>query len=151
MQELKTQHRAVARYLALGISLRDICAQFNLNHSTWSQVVITPLFKHEQLRIEAELEDKILDDEVKDPILARLKTATIKAVTRLVEEVDNCQEGSSASTRIKAAESILDRCGYSHKEKETTLNTVFVPISQEKIDAIFAKTPLLTQPDSVQG
>jgi hypothetical protein len=151
MKELKTQHRAVARYLAFGVSLREICEQFNLNHSTWVQVVSTPLFKHEQQRIESELEDRLIDDEVKDPVLAKLKMATVKAVTRLVEEIDNCQEGASASTRIKAAESILDRCGYSHKEKETTMNTVFVPIQQEKIDAIFKKMAITPQADSIQG
>lgn len=150
-QTLNQKHRAVARYLGLGISLREICSQFGLNYSTWTQIVSTPIFKHEQERIASELEDRILDDAVKDPVTAQLKAATLKAVNRLVSEIDNESESASASTRIKAAESILDRCGYNHQPKETALSAVFVPISQEKLDAILAKSEIKPQPQSIQG
>lgn len=156
MQELKnlnTKHRAVARYLALGLSLKEVCEQFNLNLDTWRQVTSTPLFKHEQERIMEELEDRVLEDAVKDPVLAKLKTSALKAVERLISEIDNGdkESGASATSRIKAAESILDRCGYNHREKETGVSAIFIPLSQDKLDSILGKAPLLPQPQNIQG
>ena len=154
MQELKnlnTKHRAVARYLALGLSLKEVCEQFNLNLDTWRQVTSTPLFKHEQERIMEELEDRVLEDAVKDPVLAKLKTAALRSVERLISEVDNAEEGASATSRIKAAESILDRCGYNHREKETGVSAIFIPLSQDKLDSILGKAPLSPQPQNIQG
>jgi hypothetical protein len=98
-----------------------------------------------------ELEDRVLEDAVKDPVLAKLKTAALRSVERLISEVDNAEEGASATSRIKAAESILDRCGYNHREKETGVSAIFIPLSQDKLDSILGKAPLSPQPQNIQG
>ena len=152
-KELNNKHRAVARYMALGLGLKEICDMFQLNHGTWQQITNTPLFKHEQERITSELEDRILEDAVKDPVIARIKAASLKAVNRLVEEIDAVGEesGATSSSRIKAAESILDRCGYNSKKEDHPTGAVFIPVTQDKLDAIFSKAGILPQPQSIQG
>ena len=153
LQDLNTKHRAVARYLALGVKLEDICQMYSLNLSSWRQITTSPLFQHEVARVAGELEDRILDDAVKDPVLAQLKAGTLSAVKRLLVEADNCnpEEGANAGTRIRAAESILDRCGYNYKQEPAQNNVIFVALGSEKLDAVLGKKEITAQPTSVQG
>lgn len=153
LQDLNTKHRAVARYLALGVRLEDICAMYSLNLSSWRQIVTSPLFKHEVERVSSELEDRILEDAAKDPVMAQLKAGTLTAVKTLLHEAENHnpEEGASAGTRIRAAESILDRCGYNYKPEAPQSNVIFVSLGSEKLDAVLGKKEITAQPTSVQG
>jgi len=151
LKDLNQKHKAVARYLALGVSLSDICDQFGFNLTTWKQIVNAPIFKHEVERINGELEERILEDAVKDPVHLKLKMAATKAANRLIEEIDAAGEDSNASSRIRAAESILDRCGYNSKETDKSQQVIFVGLTPDKLDAILTKKEITPQPQSVQG
>lgn len=93
----------------------------------------------------------MLDDAVKDPVIAKIKLASLRAATRLIEEVDSSGEDSSSMSRIKAAESILDRCGYTHKNEPQQNNVIFVSLSPDKLNSVLEKTEIKPQPSSVQG
>lgn len=152
MKELSTKHRTVARYLALGISIQEICQMYGLSLSAWKQIVGTPLFKQEIARIQEKLEDRLVEDSVSDPVLLKLKVAAGKAADRLVSELDSVGEDSNSSSRIKAATSILDRLGYGDKKEEKkTDSMIFVALSSSKLASILGKTELAVQPASIQG
>ena len=143
----------MARYLALGIPLRDICSTLGLNHASWSRTISEPIFQEELRRVEAELEDRVLDDASSDPTLVQLKNLTRKAVETLSVELENTdvEQGASASTRIKAANSILDRAGYSSLPTTPTVNISF-QLSKEKLDLVTGKAASVSpQPDSIEG
>lgn len=152
-KELKNKHKTVARYLAMGLGLREICEMLMLNYGSWQQIVATPLFKHEINRVAQEIEERAIEAAVTDPVLLRIKSATLNAVNRLVNEVDNIdpESGASATSRIRAAESILDRCGYSTMKDDKPIGAVFIPVTQDKLDAIMAKSSIQAQPQSIQG
>lgn len=115
---LKPVHKAVARDIALGLRLTDICKSRGLNFGTWNNVACGELFKSEVARMQQEIEDAVIDDVITDPVAKRLKTASTRAAEVLVEELDNHEkeDGASSSTRQNAATAILDRTGYTKKE-----------------------------------
>lgn len=141
MKELKTMYRAVARYMALGVPIEKICAALSLNLESVKRVAGDELFKAEVRRVEAELEERILEDAASDPVVAELKMAGKIAAARLVQEVENFdkESGGSAATRIKAAESILDRIGYSQPVSSNGPSLIFVELSPEKLAAVQKK------------
>jgi len=150
---IQSKHKAVARYLALGFPLSDICNALGLNKTTWSRTISEPIFQEELSRVQTELEDRILDDGVKDPVYAALKMGATKAVATLRAELENTnpEEGASASTRIKAANSILDRVGYNSARQQAAVNITF-QLSREKLELACGKpAPVAPQPDSIEG
>ncbi len=150
---IQSKHKAVARYLALGFPLSDICDALGLNKATWARTVSEPIFREELSRIQMELEDRILDDGVKDPVYAALKIGAAKSVQTLLAEQANMnpEEGASASTRIKAANSILDRVGYNSAPQQAAVNITF-QLSREKLELACGKPPSIEpQPDSIEG
>jgi hypothetical protein len=135
--ELKPKHKAVARLLALGVPLPDICSTYNLNYDTWTQTCRAPLFKAEVASIQDELTDRMIDETIKDPSVARLKTLSAKAITALESELENHnrEDGATAASRIKAADSILDRAGYIGKTEQLAPSVV-IEISAGKMEFV---------------
>lgn len=126
LKKLKPLHKVVARELAMGIPLRDICEARGLNKATWSQITNCELFLQEVQRIQAQVEDEEIDDFVRDPVRLKLRTARMVAANRLVEEVDNFDKeetGATSQSRLTAAKTILEVNGdlKSHEDKAPTL------------------------------
>jgi len=153
MRDLKTKHRAVARYLALGIPLADVCENLGLSLESWRQIVSEPLFKQEVKRVEGELEEKMLENAVSDPVVAKMKMSALQAVSVLVSEMNNQEKemGASSATRIRAADSLLDRVGYNTPSVQNGSNIIFLEMSTAKLDALRGKKGVAEQPDSVRG
>lgn len=149
--EINAQHKAVARMLAMGFPLREICAVYRMELARWSSVVGQPLFQQEVARIQQELEQRMLDDASSDPIMLELRQGAQRAASRLVKEIDNAGEDSNASSRIKAATTLLDRLGYTSKKDDQAQQVVFVSLTQDKVDAVMGKKVLAEQPESIQG
>jgi len=150
--ELKSRHRAVARYMAIGCDLKTICDNYGLNYSSWLQITQAPLFREEVKRIELEIENRLVEESVTDRNILRMKLASTRAVARLEAEMDNidADSGASAATRIKAATSILDRVGYSGKEDTgPSQNVVVFEFSKEKLEAVKSKSQVGVQPEAV--
>jgi len=148
--KIKTLHRAVARYLALGYPLEEVCSAFNLKLNTWRRIVRDSLFQQEVKRLEKEREDLELEASLTDPIIAQMKMNALRAVNRLIGEVDNFEEdlGANASTRIKAANSILDKLGYNKSIVGSGSTLLIQELSRDKLDAVEKKYRLSPQPDS---
>lgn len=149
--EINAQHKAVARMLALGFELREVCEVYRLEYGRWKAVVEQALFQQEVARIQAELEQRMLDDTSSDPIMLELRQGARKAAARLVKEVDMTGEDANAGSRIKAAVSLLDRLGYTAKREDQQASVVFVTITGDKLDAIMGTKQLGEQPATVQG
>ena len=145
------RHRICARYLACGIALEEICSEFGWNLTTWRQIVNSPLFKQELNRLSKEIEDKIIEDSVRDPVLLRLRTASLSAAKLLESEVRNFDSkiGATASSRIKAAAEILDRTGYNHPEKVEEASIIHIHLGQEQLNSIRNKKVIDIQPDQL--
>lgn len=137
LQKLSNVHRVVARELALGIGLDKICEHRALNHKTWRNIINAPLFQQEIRRLEDEIEAQMIDDHCNDPVVATLRAESLGAAKRLVEERDNYDEetGASSSTRLSASKSILEFNGYG-KRDEGGGNTVVINLSPEKLASI---------------
>jgi len=134
LQKLNNVHRVVARELALGIPLAKICEHRALNFKSWRNITTAPLFQQEVRRIESEIEEQIIDQHVTDPTVAELKSHSLAAAKKLGEELDNydSETGGSASSRIKAAQALLDINGYTNKE-DSGGQTVVINLSPEKL------------------
>ena len=73
MKELKSKHRAVARYLAVGLPLDKICDNLGLNYATWKTISNQELFKEAVRLIQVELEDRLIEESISDPVLLKIK------------------------------------------------------------------------------
>ena len=147
MKELKEKHRVVARNLAIGIDLKEICRNFNLNYDSWKQIVGQELFQEELRRISVEVEDKFIEGLPEDPVFLKLRLAADKAANRLGEEVDNFELGT-ADSRIRAANSILDRIGY-YKKDTPQVPSIQIIVSSEKAEVIAGEIKKEVQPDNI--
>jgi len=152
MVKLNNTHRAVARYIALGLQLSEVCNHLGLNYESWRQTVNQPLFKEEVKRIQSEIENRMIEDAVTDPVVARLKMSAVKASELLVAELSNHEreDGASATSRIKAATEILNRAGYSDNQQVEGQNIIFLELSPEKLSALQPKK-IEKQPDKIKG
>lgn len=133
LQKVKPIHSAVARELAMGISLGEICKYRNLNLDSWRVITQASLFKSEVERIRQQIENEAIDQHINDPVRARLQMKANDAVEVLGDELHNMDKetGGSAPSRISAANSILDRLGYGRRDKDEMPN-ITINISQDK-------------------
>ena len=66
MKKTNTKHRFVARLLAFGHDLKDVCDVYGLNFVTWRQISCDPIFKAAVREIEDELTDRMIEDAIED-------------------------------------------------------------------------------------
>lgn len=145
LKKLKSTHKTVAREMAMGASLVDICRARGLNILTWRQITTCDLFKQEMERVFKEIEDEEVDDFVRDPTRIKLRNARIVAAERVVNEVDNFNrdnEGASSSTRLAASKLILEAAG-DLKAKETG-PTVVINLQESVLKTVMAESEEIT-------
>lgn len=149
----------VARDMALGATLEDISLLRNLPLPTIQKIARGRLFKKRMEDLQREIDQQMIAEVAEDPVQAKLRGLTLRAVERLGEEMDNydCEEGkATAGTRIKAANSLLDRAGVVGKRDDMG-GTVVLQLSTEKLDGIQASLEAMKRktfediPDSVDG
>ena len=156
--KLKPIYSIVAREMALGIDLRDICEARKLDLANTQRVARGDIFKAEVTRLQAVIETEIVQSAVEDPVLAKLKGLSYRAVGVLGDEMENYDDeaGASASTRISAGKAILEKAGYTGRSEGDDIGKVIIlSLSQEKLDAVskmtVSKSVLDNVPDSVDG
>ena len=156
--KLKPIYTLVAREVALGIDLRDICEARKLDLDSLRRVSRGELFKAEVSRLQGVIEEEMVLSALEDPVLAKLRALSYNAVGRLADEMDNydTEIGGTAATRLSASKAILDKAGYSGKADENEGSKVIIlSLSQAKLDAV--KTVDINSilvkeiPDSVDG
>ena len=93
--------------------------------------------------------DKLLEEEQSDPVLAMIKSVAPKAVNVIIRELNDYEKdnGATAATRIRAAESILDRAGYNGKQEEAKGSSILLNLSSEQLKALINPQPIKDQPD----
>ena len=145
--------RSVAREVALGIPLHEICVARQLDHESWKRIASGTIFKTEVERISTKIEEQIVADEAEHPVLQKLKVAAVKAVETLVSEVTNYEkdeEGATATTRINASKTVLELAGFTKKE-EQKIPTVVINISSSKASSLSRPSEIVECPQNVIG
>ena len=128
MTELKSIHRIVAREMALGIPLKDICESRGLNLGSWYNTVCGELFKLEVKRFEQEIENAVVDEVSSEVVMNKLKALGAKAVGTLSSVMENIEQPASA---VSAAKVVLESLGY--RKKEEPQKQVVINISGGKL------------------
>ena len=156
--KLKPIYNIVAREVALGIDLRDICEARKLNLESIQRVSRGELFKAEVNRLQAVIEDEMVTQAVEDPVLAKLRALSYNAVGRMADEMDNydSETGASAATRLSASKGILDKAGYAGKKDENDgAKVIILSLSAAKLKSVKSVDidAMMVQnvPDSVDG
>lgn len=147
--KLSNVHRHVMRQLlASGGDLKLVCEQEGLNYDTWKQTVASPLFSSEMMLLQEELDARAVEQAAADPVHAKLRAATSKAVDVLVGEMDNFGQDASSLSRQKASTSILDRAGYSAVTKSygDDARQVVINISESKVAFVAQKVGVVPSP-----
>jgi len=155
---MKPIYSIVAREMALGISLSDICKARGLNLESLQRVARGDLFQQEVKRVQGEIEQQIIEKAVEDPVLQKLQALSYRAVTTLSDEMDNYDPelGGSATTRISAADKILNKAGYSgKKDGADSASVIILSLSEAKLNSVKAvdlnRKLIESAPDSVDG
>ena len=146
LQKLKPLHKTVARELAMGASLRDICEARGLKVSTWRQISTCALFQQEMERVYREIEDEEIDEFVRDPARIELKNARIRAARRVSQEIDNFDKentGATANTRIAASKLVLEAGGDLRAEEATP--TVVINLQESVLKTVMAESSEITR------
>lgn len=136
---MKPIYSIVAREIALGIDLADICATRSLNLESMKRVARGDIFKQEVKRFQSEIEQQMLEKVNEDPVLQKLQALSYRAITTLSDEMENYDPdmGGSASTRISAADKILTKAGYSGKKDGIeTANVIVLSLSENKLNSV---------------
>jgi hypothetical protein len=156
--KLKPVYTIIAREMALGLDLRDICDARKLNYDSIVRVSRGELFKAEVTRLQAVIEDEMVTTALEDPVLAKLKLLSYNAVGRMSDEMDNYdpETGASAATRLSASKAILDKAGYSGKRDDNDgAKVIILSLSTEKLKAVktvdIDNLLIKDVPDSVDG
>lgn len=145
MQSLNTRHRMVARELALGRRLKEVCEEMDLKLSTWQQIASKPLFKAEVQRIAQEIEKEMIQAAGEDPVRRFAKSKALPAVNLLAEEMTNDDPSqANSNSRQNAAKALLSLGGYSASQPQTQVNlaAVNIAISPAKLEAMLSKFSL---------
>lgn len=105
LNELRSQHREVARLTFEGYKPTEIAERLDMPISTIYGIRHDPLFKQEVERL-----NDLADSEVVD-VRRKLAGMSVKAVERLDQLLDSHQE----KIQLDTAKDVLDRTGYAPK------------------------------------
>lgn len=89
----------------------------------------------------------MLERELEDPVLKLLRKNELRAAQVFVDEMNNFdyEKGATPTTRMRGAEGLLNRIGYTEKVQEKTAPTVVqIEISPAKGAAIAEKLEKLS-------
>lgn len=125
----------VARLLALGLDYETIASQFSLPIETIAKVARGNLVKRRVKEIGKELDEQLVKDAGDNPVRQKLAAMGLKAADRLLTEMDNedMEAGANASTRLKAAEKVLELGGHKQQSGNTGAQAIIM-ISADKVN-----------------
>jgi len=155
MKKLQTLHKIVARDMALGFSIENICEGRKLNLSDWKRTVNSTLFAAEVERVRNLFEEQLLESYHDDPAFQKIKESRMIATQTLIDEMTNFDKetGGSGTTRLKAAVEVLEIAGVKKAQQQNT-NVTILQISDTKAAALAKRTQqmgrtLSSQPTSI--
>ena len=136
--------------MAIGSKLKDICEARELNINSWYKITTCELFKEEVKNLAEKIDAEIIEQAAEDPIRRKLELASRTAVEVLEQEMvnhDRDYDGASSATRLKAADSILNRAGYG-SDKEEKSNVVVLNLNAEHLKSVMAIETPESMPDN---
>ena len=128
LQSLRGHHRSMVRdKVAGGLRNHELAKMYGMSEAQISIIVNSPAFITEEARLEAEMEESVVD--VKQRLLRLAPQATRVLTRNLFDQSDEMPQRQLAT---KSAIDILDRVGAG---KDTGLGTNVVNILQANVDA----------------
>ena len=149
----------IVRDTALGLTSSEIAQYRELDVDFVDKVKRGSLFRKKLKDMQEQMNQQLIEEQQGDPLRQKLRAHAGRAISRVVEEIDNTDpsQGASATTRLKAAATLLDRAGYGVKQDEAAGSSVTIMISTEKMDGIKKSLEALQNdvlesiPDCVDG
>lgn len=155
MASLQPIFQILAREMALGFSLEDICLARDIPLDSAQKVARGSLFKAEVARISAAIEQEVIETAGADPVIQKLKGLALHAVDTLSSELTNydSEMGGSAATRLQASKAILDRSGYNGQVADNGPSKIILMISEDKLATLRKASEVVLEsvPDYVDG
>lgn len=146
----------IAYDIALGLDEEDIAAHHGLSREEVQKISRGNLVKKKVREYAKEIEERLVQDTVDNPVRKFLHSKGLVACKRIVEELDNDvpEMGGSATTRLRAAELVLKYGGHAPQESGAAAGAVInITISQDKANMAerIAKEVIEHAPDYVDG
>lgn len=125
LEELKSQHREVARLMFEGYKYAEIASQMNMSIESIRQIARDPLCKSAVAKLQDSADHNIVD------VRRRLAEMNLHALD-VIEGI--LRDGTApAPTQLKAAESVLDRNGYGAVQRTENITA---HLSKDDLDEI---------------
>lgn len=132
-KNITPQSAQVAYDLALGLELQDIADHLGMPLDRVQKIARGNLVQKKVKELTKELEDRMLDEQAKDPVRQFLAKKGMAFAKTIVQEATNDGEGASPVTRLKAAELGLKFGGRDFGNKDgRNMAAVQINISMEK-------------------
>jgi membrane protein involved in colicin uptake len=126
--KLKARHLLAMRLYIAGKDNLCISEQTGFSLSYVGSIVNSPAFQERYHRIQKSIEEVLVAEMVKravgDPVEEYLKSQAMASAEKLVQLRDS---GQKEETQLKAAMDLLDRAGYSGKQKVEVEGSVSIP------------------------
>ena len=109
LEQLQTKHREIARLKFEGFKPAEIADQTGMSLSTVRGILSDPLCKAQISKLQDEADENVVDVRRR---LAEMNVHALDVIEKILR--DDFEQGS---TRLKAAEGVLDRNGYAPKQQ----------------------------------
>lgn len=106
-EELKARHREIIRLELLGLGVSEIAEEMEVSVSQVKYVLGSPLAQQFRQELQQMRDEKVAD------ITARLAEMCPKALDIMQDTLSGEYEDATLPLRLRVAESVLDRAGYS--------------------------------------
>ncbi len=141
--------RMVMREVALGLNDTDIA----VNHPELTELAISRMragatFKRGLAEMQKRIDEELVAHAAEDPVRQYMQSKGFSMATTLVTIAEDVEE--QASVRVKAADSVLSKTGYSGTQDTTSVPVLM--LSTEKLNAVLSRDEVLKDiPDCVDG
>jgi transposase len=125
LQELKTQHREVARLKFEGYQPSEISERLGMSLQTVYGIQSDPLFKQELARLNDKADEEVVN------VRRRLSEMSVKAV----EKLDTLLDSGDDRIVLRASQDVLDRAGFSAKQRHEHLHA-HTTFDQNKVEEL---------------
>ena len=110
IKDLYPRHRAMARYVAVGVPNSELALRFGMTAAQISRIVNSPVFEAEVKRLTDQIDEEVVD------IRKDLELLAPRAVEVIDEQLN--YPGTDDKVRQRAAFDVLDRCGHGAKKDD---------------------------------
>ncbi len=133
LEEMKAKHRQIMRMEVLGFSNAEIAKDVCYTPAAVYNIRQSPLYKSELARLQSEADEAAKEKSVSLKVKKVFVDEAEESARKLARLRDNAKEGS---VQLKSAMEILDRAGYTAKNRESSplINITITDRQMQDID-----------------